>query len=180
MRFSKLRLSVALLLLAVVPFVAVSRKYVWLYVTRKTDPPSSVAEATVLQVLRNEPSPTVPQRAFLGVADPPYQNQGHVSAKLDKPNGFQRRLERDISDTFGTTLYDLPETRDEILSASKILGPDSVTLLGPKATETAFKAEPLADFKIVHIAGPGSQALGYPMVDFASTYDVIVNFSGLG
>jgi len=118
--------------------------------------------ATVLQVLRNEPSPTVRQHAFLGVGDPPYQNQGHVSAKVEKPNGFQRRLERDLSDTFGTTLYDLPETREEVIAASKIIGSDSVILLGPNATETAFKAEPLADFKIVHIAAHGFVDTQFP------------------
>ena len=64
--------------------------------------------------------------AFLGVGDPPYENQGHVSAKLQRPSGFQRRLERDLSDAFGTTLYDLPETREEVLTASKISGPVSV------------------------------------------------------
>lgn len=118
--------------------------------------------ATVLQVLRSEPTPAVRQRAFLGVGDPPYENQGHVSAKLQKPSGFQRRLERDLSDTFGTTLYDLPETREEVLTASKTIGPGSVTLLGANATETAFKAEPLADFKIVHIAAHGFVDTQFP------------------
>jgi len=52
-------------------------------------------------------------------------------------------------------LHDLPETREEILTASKALTKDPVLLLGPNATETAFKSEPLADFKIVHIAAHG-------------------------
>jgi CHAT domain-containing protein len=123
---------------------------------------SYAPDSTVLQVLRNEPTPAVRQHAFLGVGDPPYQNQGHISAKLDMPNGFRRRLERDLSDAFGATLYDLPETREEVLTASKTIGPDSVTLLGPNATETAFKAEPLADFKIVHIAAHGFVDTQFP------------------
>jgi len=118
--------------------------------------------ATVLQVLRSEPTPALRQHAFLGVGDPPYQNQGHISAKLEKPSGFQRRLERDLSDAFGATLYDLPATREEVLAASKTIGPDSVILLGPNATETAFKAEPLADFKIVHIAAHGFVDTQFP------------------
>ena len=118
--------------------------------------------ATVLQVLRSETRPAVAQHAFLGVGDPPYENQGHISAKIDMPTGFQRRLERDFSDAFGTPLYDLPETREEVLTASKIIGPDSVTLLGQNATETAFKAEPLADFKIVHIAAHGFDDNQFP------------------
>jgi CHAT domain-containing protein len=118
--------------------------------------------ATVLQVLRTETRPLSPQHSFLGVGDPPYENQGHISAKLEKPNGFQRTLKRDLSDAFGTTLYDLPQTREEVLAASKTIGPDSVTLLGAKATETAFKAEPLADFKIVHIAAHGFVDTQFP------------------
>lgn len=118
--------------------------------------------ATVLQVLRSETRPAVAQHAFLGVGDPPYQNQGHISVMLEKPTGFQRRLERDLSDAFGTTLYDLPETREEVLTASKTIGPDSVILLGQNATETAFKARPLADFKIVHIAAHGFVDTQFP------------------
>jgi CHAT domain-containing protein len=118
--------------------------------------------ATVLQVLRSETRLSTMQHAFLGVGDPPYENQGHISAKIDKPNGFQRRLERDLADAFGTALYDLPQTREEVLRASKTIGPDSVTLLGQNATETAFKAQPLAEFKIVHIAAHGFVDMQFP------------------
>ena len=118
--------------------------------------------ATVLQVLRTEAGPSVAHHSFLGVGDPPYENQGRISAKLEKPRGFQRRLERDLSDAFGTTLYDLPETRQEVLTASKTIGPDSVILLGSNATETAFKAEPLGDFKIVHVAAHGFVDTQFP------------------
>jgi CHAT domain-containing protein len=110
--------------------------------------------ATVLQVLRSK-NETATQRTFLGVGNVAYQDQGLISAKVEKPTGFARRLERGMSDAFGTTLYDLPQTREEVLAASNIVGKDSVLLLGSSATETAFKAEPLADFKIVHIAAHG-------------------------
>lgn len=118
--------------------------------------------ATVLHVLRSETTPVAAEHLFLGVGDPPYQNQGRISVKLEKPRGFQRRLERDLSDAFGTTLYDLPQTREEVLTASKTMGPDSVVLLGPGATETAFKAEPLANFRIVHIAAHGFVDTQFP------------------
>jgi CHAT domain-containing protein len=123
---------------------------------------SYVPAATVLQVLRNEVKPTVKQRPFLGIGDPAYQDQGHISAKLEKPIGFQRRLERNLSDAFGMPLYDLPRTRGEILTAGKAIGPDSVTLIGPDATETAFKAEPLVDFRIIHIAAHGFADTQFP------------------
>jgi len=67
-----------------------------------------------------------------------------------------------MSDVFGTTLYDLPRTRDEVLTASRIVGKDSVLLLGPTATESGFKAEPLAAFKIVHIAAHGFADTQFP------------------
>jgi len=123
---------------------------------------SYVPAATVLQVLRNEKATVPAQHSFLGVGDVPYENQGHVSAKLEKPIGFSRRIERGLSDVFGTELHDLPETREEILTASKALTKDPVLLLGPNATETAFKSEPLADFKIVHIAAHGFVDTQFP------------------
>jgi len=118
--------------------------------------------ATVLQVLRNDIRPAVKQRPFLGVGDPAYENQGHISAKLEKPTGFQTRVERDLSDAFGVPLYDLPQTREEILTVSKTIGPDSVTLIGANATETAFKTEPLVDFRIIHIAAHGFVDTQFP------------------
>ena len=118
--------------------------------------------ATVLQVLRNEVKPAVKQSPFFGIGDPAYQDQGHISAKLEKPIGFQRRVERNLSDAFGMPLYDLPQTREEILAAGKTIGPDSIILLGPDATETAFKAEPLVDFRIIHIAAHGFVDTQFP------------------
>jgi CHAT domain-containing protein len=118
--------------------------------------------ATVLQVLRDTKTTLVAQHTFLGVGDVPYQDQGHVSAKIQKPRGVQQRLERGLSDAFGTTLYDLPQTREEVLTVSKIVSRDSVLLLGPSATETAFKTQSLKDFKIVHIAAHGFADTQFP------------------
>jgi CHAT domain-containing protein len=113
---------------------------------------SYVPAATVLQVLRNEKTTGPRQYTFLGIGDVAYQNQGRVSAKLEKPQGVKLRLERGLSDVFGTTLHDLPQTREEVITVSNVVGNESVLLLGRSATETAFKTEPLVDFKIIHIA----------------------------
>jgi CHAT domain-containing protein len=67
-----------------------------------------------------------------------------------------------MSDTFGTPLYDLPETRDEVLDVKRILGDDGIVLLGAEATETAFKAERLTDFKIIHLAVHGFADTRFP------------------
>jgi CHAT domain-containing protein len=45
----------------------------------------------------------------------------------------------------------IPGTRDEVIAVSQLFG-EKRLLLGTNATETAFKAEPLADFEIIHIA----------------------------
>src|SRR5713101_4618957 len=118
--------------------------------------------STVLTVLRTSKVAQTPRRTFLGVGDVPYQNQGHVSSKLEKPNAVGQRIERGFSDTFGTTLSDLPQTREEVLSVSHIVGNDGVVLLGPNASETAFKSEPLSDFKIIHIAAHGFSDTQFP------------------
>ena len=123
---------------------------------------SYVPASTVLSVLRNMKETQPPRRAFLGVGDVPYQNQGKVSAKLDKPTGAKQRLLRGFSDTFGTSLYDLPQTREEVIAVNKIVGNDGVVLLGAEATESAFKSAPLADFKIIHIAAHGFADTQFP------------------
>jgi CHAT domain-containing protein len=118
--------------------------------------------STVLTVLRTAKVGQAPRHTFLGVGDVPYQNQGHVSSKLEKPSGVGQRIERGFSDTFGTNLSDLPQTREEVLSVNRIVGNDGVLLLGATATETAFKSEPLPDFKIIHIAAHGFSDTQFP------------------
>ena len=118
--------------------------------------------STVLTVLRTAKVAQVPRHTFLGVGDVPYRNQGHVSSKLEKPSAIGQRIERGFSDTFGTALSDLPQTREEVLSVSRIVGNDGILLLGATATETAFKSEPLSDFKIVHIAAHGFSDTQFP------------------
>jgi len=123
---------------------------------------SYVPAATVLQVLRNRKPAAARRHTFLGVGDVAYRDQGHVSAKLEKPKGLRQRFERGMSDLFGTALHDLPQTREEVITASNILGKESVLLLGQDATETAFKSESLVDFKIVHIAAHAFSDTQFP------------------
>jgi CHAT domain-containing protein/hydrogenase maturation factor len=127
---------------------------------------SYVPSSTVLTVLRAKSvGGPVPSRAFLGVGDVAYQDQGGVSGKLAKPSSVSRRLLRLFSDTLGMPLYDLPNTRQEVLSARRLLDPygsDGVVVLGLQATETAFKSEPLTDFKIIHLATHGFSDAQFP------------------
>jgi CHAT domain-containing protein len=118
--------------------------------------------STVLTALRNPKNAQDPPRMFLGVGDVPYRDQGGVSNKIDKPTAVKQRLLRGFSDALGTPLHDLPQTREEIIEVSKIVGKEEVLLLGSNATETAFKSEPLSDFKIVHIAAHGFSDTQFP------------------
>jgi len=118
--------------------------------------------STVLYVLRNAKNTHARRKVLLAVGNAPYQNQGNVSAKLEKPAGVGKRLLRGISDSLRTPLYDLPETRDEVLDIRRILGNDATILLGTEATETAFKAEHLSEFKIIHLAVHGFADSRFP------------------
>ena len=61
----------------------------------------------------------------------------------------------DPLDLSGAQLEDIPKTRDEVIAASKVLDGSNRLLMGPEATEAAFKAQPLTDFKIIRIAAHG-------------------------
>jgi CHAT domain-containing protein len=113
---------------------------------------SYMPASTVLYILRSAKSARDNRRTLLAAGDVPYQNQGNVSAEVAKPSGVEQRLLRGMSDVFGTRLYDLPETREEVLDIKSILRGDGVVLLGADATETAFKSQRLTDFKIIHLA----------------------------
>jgi CHAT domain-containing protein len=56
----------------------------------------------------------------------------------------------------------LPYAVQEVTAASEMLGGNSVVLTGDQASEAAVKAEPLQDFKIIHIAAHGIGAVMEP------------------
>lgn len=115
---------------------------------------SYVPALTVLSVLRARKE-NEPRRLFLGVGDVRYQDQGDISSELPKPQGIEKTVLRGLSDTLSFPTYDLPQTRAEVLGVNKILGNRGVVLLSSHATGAAFKSEPLADFRIVHLAVHG-------------------------
>jgi CHAT domain-containing protein len=67
-----------------------------------------------------------------------------------------------MADLSGMRLQDLPQTREEVEEIGKIVGPDAVILLGKDATETAFKKEPLDQFRVLHLAVHGFADTQYP------------------
>ena len=122
---------------------------------------SYVPSSTVLYYLRTLRRPVEPQMAFLGIGDVPYDLE---PKNTGAEHGVMRFVSRGIYDLSGTHLYALPETRNELISASQALGhlKQTTLLLGDKATETEFKSEPLSDFKIIHFAVHGVSVPDFP------------------
>jgi CHAT domain-containing protein len=89
------------------------------------------------------------------LGDVAYENQGAAGRKIPTPASVRERIERGIADLSGIGLHDLPQTRAEVEEIGKIVGSDAVILLGKDATETAFKKEPLDQFRILHLAVHG-------------------------
>jgi CHAT domain-containing protein len=105
-----------------------------------------------------EPAP----KSLLAVGDVAYENQGEAGKRIPSPKSVSGRIERGIADLSGVSLNDLPQTRQEVEQISSIAGPGAVVLLGNTATETAFKKEPLEDFRILHLAVHGFADTQYP------------------
>jgi CHAT domain-containing protein len=118
--------------------------------------------ATVLYLIRNSQVGQPPTQAFLGVGD--IQLTQDRTTATNKDSGTASASTTTPADPFdlgGTRLQDIPGTRDEVIAVSQLFG-EKRLLLGTNATETAFKAEPLADFEIIHIAAHGIASAKFP------------------
>ena len=123
---------------------------------------SYVPSGTILDTLRHtEREPPAP-KPLLAVGDVAYEDKGSVGRSIPRPVSLRGRIERGIADLSGIALRDLPETREEVEEIGKIAGPDAVLLLGKDATETAFKNEPLDQFRVLHFAVHGFADTQYP------------------
>jgi CHAT domain-containing protein len=122
---------------------------------------SYVPSATILVTLRHA-NEAPANKPLLAVGDVPYEGQGGASQKIPKAASFRGRVERGIADLSGMALSDLPETREEVEEIGKVAGPASVLLIGKDATETAFKKEPLDQFRVLHLAVHGFADTQYP------------------
>ena len=123
---------------------------------------SYVPSGTILDVLRRAKMQQAAPRPFLGVGDVAYENQGNAGRRMPAPDTTQGQILRGMADLSGIQLHDLPQTRSEVQGIGKLLGQESVILLGTDATETAFKKEPLDQFRILHLAVHGFADTQYP------------------
>jgi len=123
---------------------------------------SYVPSGTILDVLRRASKNEPAANPFLGVGDVSYENQGGVGRRIPAPDSVRGRVLRGMADFSGMRLKDLPQTREEVEEIGKIVGPNAVILLGKDATETAFKKEPLDQFRVLHLAVHGFADTQYP------------------
>jgi CHAT domain-containing protein len=122
---------------------------------------SYVPSGTILDTLRRGRRQEA-AKPLLAVGDVAYENQGGAGKRLPTPTSVRGRIERGIADLSGIALSDLPQTREEVEQIGKIVGPNAVILLGKDATETAFKEEPLDQFRVLHLAVHGFADTQYP------------------
>ena len=123
---------------------------------------SYVPSGSILDVLRRARKNESGAKPFLGVGDVAYQNQGGVDSRISAPDSVRGRVLRGVADLSGMRLQDLPRTREEVEEIGKIVGPNAMILLGKDATETAFKKEPLEQFRVLHLAVHGFADTQYP------------------
>ena len=122
---------------------------------------TTAPSAMVLYLIRT----TRPQKrsplTLLAVGDVQYQ-RGVLSVRQLKGEQTGGLDADGLYDLAGHPLRNLPHTRDEVIEAGETLGGKAVELLGPDATETAFKREPLGQFRIIHIAAHGIASAQFP------------------
>jgi CHAT domain-containing protein len=104
---------------------------------------SYASSATFLRSLRIKSRYPRPRRTLLALGGVPYQ---------DQMDAISANASRGLEQLFGAQLRNLPSTGDEVAALSKLFPEKTTVLLGAGATETMFKAQPLADFKILHLA----------------------------
>ena len=123
---------------------------------------SYAPSATVLDALRRRDKQQESPRPFLGVGDVAYENQGGKGNRIPASETLRGRFVRSFADFVGMPLHDLPQTREEVESISRIVGKGAETLFGASATESAFKKEPLNQFRVLHLAVHGFADALYP------------------
>jgi CHAT domain-containing protein len=103
---------------------------------------SSAPSASVYYKLKSTVSPPVETKRFLGVSYSPETSDPQLAAVST----------RGLFDLRGANLTPLPFAREEVNKAAGILGYGSVVLDGVAASERALKTQPLASFKVIHLA----------------------------
>lgn len=115
--------------------------------------------ASVLQLLRTSPSREQARMSFLGVGDVVYSGPAIMGNAGGESKGHS---DADFSNLNSAALPNLPGTREELTGVAEIVKGPTQILLEKDATESAFKALPLADFRIIHLAVHGIADKSFP------------------
>jgi CHAT domain-containing protein len=116
--------------------------------------------ATVLHLLKESRAANAPNRSFIGVGGVVYSSFG-----TSGESKAQAPASNNVPDFFGldsVTFPDLPESTQKVVNAAEIIGGANQLLLEDKATEAAFKAQPLSEFQIIHLAVHGLANAKFP------------------
>ena len=114
---------------------------------------------TVLVLMRSNTANRNPRSRFLGIGDVRYPS-GLKSPIPRNPEYVPKSPDFLAGDASGFGA--LPNTRDEVIMASRALRWESRLLLGSAATEAAVKSQPLASFNVIHIATHGLPSVEFP------------------
>jgi CHAT domain-containing protein len=115
---------------------------------------TAAPSGTVLYLLRTIARRRDPPLPFLGVGNVRYTSFAGGREKISRTRG--------LYDVNGAEFASLPSTLKEVSEAARIAGSKSVLLLGEKASEASFKAQPLSDFKVLHLALHGIASTIFP------------------
>jgi CHAT domain-containing protein len=118
--------------------------------------------ATVLYLLRTSRSSNLAPRSFLGVGGVLYSGAGVQRAGTNGRIAPKENVVADLFDLDTVVFRDLPGSAEEVISAARVIEGDNQLLLDGSATEVAFKALPLADFRIIHLAVHGVANTAFP------------------
>lgn len=111
---------------------------------------STVPSANVFFLLRTRPRRVSPERALLALGGVPYDRMFAAKPAAGASRSIDARGLFDAS--YPSQLPVLPTAHGEVLTAARLLGPNSVVLSGERATESSLKAQNLGDFGMLHFA----------------------------
>jgi CHAT domain-containing protein len=111
--------------------------------------------ATVLHLLRRSHSTDKLAMSFLGVGDVIYPRSKALTADAVGMRTTKQNATAEFFDLEGVTFPELPGSLQEVVSVAELIIGEKRVLLGKDATEAGFKALPLADFRVIHLAVHG-------------------------
>lgn len=121
-----------------------------------------VPSATVLSLIRTESPRKKPVRPLLAFGDTALNTPLLASVTGPAAKAPTGRITRGLFDLDGASFNPLPSAASEVRAVAQAVGPGSQVFLGPQATETAFKSQPLGQFRVLHLATHAFTDMKFP------------------